>query len=302
MNEDFRYIAAIAKYGSISKAARVEHISQPGLSQRLRRLEAKLGCELFDRSSNPLKPTPTGEVVVRYALRAIAAENSMRREMSSMMNSRRQRLRIGVSMPRANALLSEPVVEFYESYHSCTVELHELESFDQLHNCFLTNDIDFALFTPAAPDPQLYDLEVLCRERLVAVISKELRMPQFQEATSDRVRIGQLEGVPFILPTCGAYFDPIVSHIIVDSRAQLDVVVRDCQAELALSLVEGGLGVSIVPSSYVVGRKNLRLYELVDVEAGNLLHYVRRHDKPMPIEERRFMSILRNWIASCRDL
>ena len=301
MNEDFRYIAAIAKHGSISKAARAEHISQPGLSQRLRRLEAKLGCELFDRKTAPLKPTPTGEVVVRYALRAIAAEDNMRREVSSMINSHRQQLRIGVSMPRANALLAEPIVEFYESYHGCTVELHELETFDQLHNCFLTNSIDFAIFTPTLPDPQLYDLEVLCREQLVVVVSKELKIPQLQQAASGRVWIGQLEGVPFVLPTCGTYFDPIISHVIDDSRTQLDIVVRDCQAELALSLVEGGLGVSIVPSSYIAGRRDLRSYKLADVDAGNLLRYVRRRDKPMSLEEHRFMSILRNWIASCGD-
>ena len=114
MNEEFRYIAAIAEHGSISKAALAEHISQPGLSQRLRRLEAKLGTELFDRSTTPLRPTPTGEIVVRYAQRAIAAENNMRREVYSMLNQQRRRLRIGIAMPRANALLAEPIVEFYE--------------------------------------------------------------------------------------------------------------------------------------------------------------------------------------------
>ena len=45
VNDDFRYMAAIAEHGSISQAARAMHISQPGLSQRLKRLEQQLGTE-----------------------------------------------------------------------------------------------------------------------------------------------------------------------------------------------------------------------------------------------------------------
>ena len=79
MNDDFKYIAAIAEHRSISKAAHAMHISQPALSQRLKRLETKLGTELFERTTASLRPTATGEIVVRYARRAVAAENSMRR-------------------------------------------------------------------------------------------------------------------------------------------------------------------------------------------------------------------------------
>lgn len=302
MNDELHYITAIAEHGSISRAALAEHISQPGLSQRLKRMEAKLGGELFDRSTIPLQPTPLGKIVIRYAQRAIAAENSMRREVYSMLNQQKHQLRIGISMPRANALLAQPIVEFYKSYHGCTVELREMVALEQLHDCFLRDEIDFALFTPISPDPKFYDLEVLCRERLVVAVSKELNIPQLSQVKTRHVGVRQLEGVPFVLPTCGIYFDPIISHIIDDSHTQLDIVVRDCEANLALSLVEDGLGITIVPSTYVVGRQGLATYDISDIDAGNVLRYVRRHDKPLPKEEDRFMRIIRTWIAERNDL
>ena len=297
MNEDFRYVAAIAEHRSISKAAHAMHVSQPALSQRLKRLEAKLGTELFERTTASLRPTAAGEVVVRYAQRAIAAENNMRREVSCMLNHQRNRLRIGIAMPRANALLAEPIVEFYESFHSCTIELRQMVTLEQMHEGFLNGDIDFALFTPISPDPQLYDLEVLCRERLVIAMSCNLETPQLRQIPAQRVSVRQLEGIPFVLPTCGVYFDPIVSHLIDDSHTQLDIVMRDCAAELALSLVEDGLGVTIVPSTYVVGRPKLRTFDLADVDAGNVLRYIRRHDRPVPLEEEQFLYIVRGWIG-----
>ena len=297
MNEDFRYIAAIAEHGSISKAARMESISQPALSQRLKRLESRLGCNLFDRSTQPLIPTEIGEVVIGYARRAIAAESDMRRDVTNALNNRRRRLRIGVSMPRANALLAIPIVEFHELYHGCTIELREMTSFEGLHNAFLTDNIDFALATPILPDSQYYEVEVLCREKLVVAVSEKLKVPALEHA-GDSIRIGQLEGIPFVLPTCGQYFDPIISHLIDRRNVQLDVVVRDCDAQLALSLIEDGMGAAIVPSTYVVGKSSLRTFNVADVNSGNTLRYIRQQGKPASVEEQRFIGIVHEHVAA----
>lgn len=297
VNEDFRYVAAIAEHGSISKAARAVHISQPGLSQRLRRLEAQMDTELFDRSSLPLKPTASGEVYLKYALRAIAAEESMRREVHGA-SRRRRSLRVGVSVPRANALLARPVVSFYESHCGCTLELREMGTLDDMHRLFLGDGIDFAVLTPIVPDPGEFAMEVLCRERLQVVVSERLSVPQLDKAAKGRVSLRQLEGVPFVLPACGGYFDPLISRIVDMSSVQLDIVVRDCSAELALSLVQDGLGVSVVPSTWLAGREGLRVFDVDGIGAGNVLRYIRRLDKPVPPEEALFMDILRNWLSA----
>ena len=221
----------------------------------------------------------------------------MRRDVTNALNNRRQRLRIGVSMPRANALLAIPIVEFHESYHGCSLELHEVASFEDLHNAFLSGDIDFALATPILPDSLYYEVEVLCRERLVVAVSKKLKIPALEQS-SDNIRIDRLEGVPFVLPTCGQYFDPIISHLIDRRNVQLDIVVRDCDAQLALSLVEDGMGATIVPSTYVVGKSSLRTLDVADVDAGNTLRYIRQQGKPASMEEKRFMDIVHEHVAA----
>ena len=298
MNDDFRYIAAIAEHGSISRAARAMHISQPALSQRLKRLESKLGASLFDRTAAPLAPTPSGEVFIKYAKRAIAAEDSMRREVFSVARNNRRRLRVGVSMARANTLLARPIVSFYGSHKGCTIELLEMATLDQMHKLFLGDEIDCALFTPISPDPGAYETEVLCRERLQVVASSDFRVPALEQSSSGKVMLRKLEGVPFVLPSCGPYFDPLINRLIDSARVQLDVVVRDCSADLALSLVRDGLGISIVPSTWVFGMKDLRSFGLADVEAGNVLRYIRRCDRVPSCDQRLFMDNVREWISS----
>ena len=296
MNEDFKCVAAIAEHGSISKAARSLHISQPGLSQRLKRIEDQLGLNLFNRGESPLRPTASGDVYIKYALRAINAEESMMREVQSAARRNRAKLRIGVSMARANALLAEPIVSFYESQRRCTLELHEMSTLEQLHKLFLGDEIDFAVLTPIAPDPSLYDIEFLCRERLMIACSAQLDIPQLRRVPSQGILLRQLEGIPFVLPTCGAYFDPLISRVIDVSNVQLDIAVRDCSTDLALSLVSEGLGVAIVPSTSLIGVRHVRSFELADVKAGNALRYIRRNDPPASSEEALFLDILRDSI------
>ena len=56
--EDFQ---ALAASGNFSRAAEERHMTQPAFSRRIRALEEWLGTELFDRSSQPARLTPTGE-------------------------------------------------------------------------------------------------------------------------------------------------------------------------------------------------------------------------------------------------
>lgn len=59
-------LAVTADAGSLEGAARVLHISQPAVSQRLRLLERHTGQVLLVRS-RPVRPTAAGEIVIRYA-------------------------------------------------------------------------------------------------------------------------------------------------------------------------------------------------------------------------------------------
>lgn len=53
-------LAAFARRGTLSAAAEELHISQPALSQSMKKLEADLGVPLFERTRNRLRLNETG--------------------------------------------------------------------------------------------------------------------------------------------------------------------------------------------------------------------------------------------------
>src|SRR5688572_6883376 len=68
-----RYAMAIARAGSLRRAAAALHIAQPTLSEQLKALEKEIGVELFSRSSSGVQLTDAGEAFLAQATVAVDA-------------------------------------------------------------------------------------------------------------------------------------------------------------------------------------------------------------------------------------
>lgn len=82
-----RAVAAVAKFGSTSEAAAVMHLTQPAVSQAIRRLETMVGEPLFTRTSAGLYPTDLGARFADRITRAFAYLTAAERELVPMGGS-----------------------------------------------------------------------------------------------------------------------------------------------------------------------------------------------------------------------
>jgi molybdate transport repressor ModE-like protein len=63
---NLRYFAAVAKYGSITQAAKAAYISQPQLSHIIHQMEKEMGITLFRRTSHGTKLTTDGQRILLH--------------------------------------------------------------------------------------------------------------------------------------------------------------------------------------------------------------------------------------------
>lgn len=96
--EQLRQLVAVDEAGTMSGAAQRAHITQPSLSRSMQRLEADLGCELFDRTRNSARLNEAGRIAVEHARDVLAAEQRMRDALDGLARKKRT-LRVAAVAP-----------------------------------------------------------------------------------------------------------------------------------------------------------------------------------------------------------
>jgi LysR family transcriptional activator of nhaA len=91
------YFWTVAREGSIARACKQLHLTQPTISGQLRALEKSLGAKFFDRAGRNLVLTDTGRVVYQYAEEIFALGRELQSTLGGRPPGRPVRLAVGVA-------------------------------------------------------------------------------------------------------------------------------------------------------------------------------------------------------------
>ncbi|MFJ8078817.1 LysR family transcriptional regulator [Streptomyces sp. NPDC096176] len=98
-------LLAVARHGSLGRAAREIGITQPAASSRIRSMERQLGVALVDRSPRGSELTEAGSLVTDWARRIVEAAEAFDAGAQALRGRRDSRLRVAASMTIAEYLL-----------------------------------------------------------------------------------------------------------------------------------------------------------------------------------------------------
>ncbi|GAA3773409.1 LysR family transcriptional regulator [Streptomyces chiangmaiensis] len=98
-------LLAVARLGSLGRAARELGITQPAASSRIRSMERQLGVALVDRSPAGSRLTDAGALVTDWARRIVEAAEAFDAGAQALRDRRDSRLRVAASMTIAEYLL-----------------------------------------------------------------------------------------------------------------------------------------------------------------------------------------------------
>lgn len=125
---ELRLLLAVARSGSILRAAQDVGVTQPAVSKSIADLEGVLGVRLFDRTNRGVEPTPHGRVVL---LRAAGVFDELRQaveELDFLSGSSGGELRIGGTPAMCGGLLSHAIRTIESERPDVQFHVVELES------------------------------------------------------------------------------------------------------------------------------------------------------------------------------
>lgn len=143
-NDHLRALIAIAETGSFTKAADSVHKTQSAISMQIRRLEERLGVEIFAKEGRSAKLTPHGERLLDYAYRIIRLSDEA---VASLRGDRLTgRVKLGVPDDYAERYLPQILARFTESNPGIEVVV-VCEPTPCLIATMQANEIDMAIIT-----------------------------------------------------------------------------------------------------------------------------------------------------------
>jgi DNA-binding transcriptional LysR family regulator len=254
---DFRQIRtfrSVAELGSLSKAADKLRIAQPALSRQIKLLEHELRTELFTRSGRGMVLTEAGRILLSRTAGIVRQIDQIRDDIQSAAGAPSGRVVLGL-VPTVSCVLStrlaQRTVETYPGISLCIVESYSGHLIEWLHR----GEMDLAIIYGPSADLHL-NLQHLGRDQIVAVGRRGSGLARKKEVGLDWLLRQKL-----VLPSHSHGLRALIERAAAKKKLQLDVQLEADSFRVLTSLVEAGLGYTLLPPSSVRGEIRERRLE-----------------------------------------
>jgi molybdate transport repressor ModE-like protein len=160
-------LLAVARLGSLGRAARELGITQPAASSRIRSMERQLGVALVDRSPRGSRLTDAGALVTDWARRVVEAAEAFDAGAQALRDRRDSRLRVAASMTIAEYLLPGWLLALRAQRPDTAVSLLAGNS-AAVAERLLAGEADLG-FVEGLSTPPALDSTVIAHDRLIVV-------------------------------------------------------------------------------------------------------------------------------------
>ncbi|MDH6580402.1 LysR family transcriptional regulator [Kitasatospora sp. MAP5-34] len=161
-------LVAVARLGSVGRAAAALGVSQPAASARIKGMEQQIGVALLDRSPRGSRPTEAGRLVVDWARTVVEAARLLDAGIGALREHRDARLRVVASLTVAEYLMPGWLLALNESSPDTAVTLRTANSADVATHV-LAGEADLGFIEGPNTPPGL-DGVAVGADRLVVVV------------------------------------------------------------------------------------------------------------------------------------
>ena len=239
--QKYQALAETVRAGSISAAARRLSYSQSGVSRMIADLERDWGICLLERGRKGVRLTADGQQVMPFVEAVCEDQRRLRERVAEVVGAQTGLIVIGTFSSVATHLIPPAIERFTREHPGIEYELR-MGDYSEIESWVADGLVDFG-FLPYPPQEPREDLarEVVATDELMAVV------PQGHElAAREAISLAELAAEPFILLERGS--DNEISPLFETAGLSLTVCLSTWDDYAIMSMVENGLGVSILPN------------------------------------------------------
>lgn len=271
---DLELLEALAADGTLVGAAERLFVSQPALSQRLTKMEERLGVRVFERQGRRLVPNAAGLRLLPSAVQILRDLRTTEAEVRELGRNGDGRVRVATQCSTTFSWLT-PVMRRFRTEHPDSQVRVETVPGDDVAEALVSQRIDVGVLTKLSLPNEQLSLTHLFEDHMVAVVA-----PDHPWARRRHVTARDFSDVDVILyDSYDPARVPAIPPPLPPGARPRTLVTVPLVTDLVVELVAGGEGVSVL-ASWVVAPH---------VEAGDVV--------TVPIGAR---PATRSWYAAVR--
>ncbi|MCR9085431.1 MAG: LysR family transcriptional regulator [Rhodobacteraceae bacterium] len=241
---DLETFLAVMDTGSFHLAAEQIHLSQPAVTRRIRKLEAALDSQLFERTTRQVKPTLAAKRLYARAeaLLADAEETALAMRDETLRYAHQRNAVVTVAaVPTVIACWLAPALAVYRvEGHRARVRLLDLAA-NEVAEAVAQGEADFGLCAMPAQEPGTR-FQPLFDDPLMAVVPAGHPL-----AESSSLSWAALAGHELILAARGTGNRLLIDDAMARARMEVAWSYEARRTTTALDLVRAGLGIAVLP-------------------------------------------------------
>ena len=285
-----QYFVTLVEQPTYTEAARQLHISQPSLSVAIKKLEKELGMPLIDRTTRKSLLTKEGNALYHEAKNLLNHYRYVEKEMQRLKNAGPLELSIGL-IESSKFWAPKVVKEFKKEYENVRIKIWDVLSLDEVIRALGNFDIHLAITNQFVEEPSI-EMIPIYEEKLVTLLP-----PQHPLMDREEISIHELEEEPFIVCKEGYQTRADILHAFLKAGVTPDIQVEIEKFETACSMVEEGIGITVVPENYATYSSipNKQIKTLSDSDISRTVYLAYMKNRYLPPLVHRFMKLIENF-------
>ena len=233
--ELYRVFYVVAKHKHMTRASEELHISQPAISQSIKKLEDQLGGTLFLRSNKGMELTSEGEMFFDYVKGALELINNAENEFTSFKDLSKGNIKIGASTTLTKIVLMDAVKRFHKDYPNINIDITN----DLTSNLIIDLEkgkLDFVIYNEGNIKEINIDTKVISKLRQGFLYNPEY-------FNDDIKSLKKLENYPLILQKKESNSRKFLDNYTLNKGIILNPKTEVVSQDLVLEFTNAGFGI-----------------------------------------------------------
>lgn len=243
----FKTFYIVAKYNSFTKASKKLYISQPAVTQAIKKLEEQLNVELFKRKANGIFLTNAGQIVFYYAEQLWNLAEANNNLIKKIKEVQIETINVGVPTHIGTFYFINFLIEFNRRYPKVKVNIINKKS-DEMIKMLEKRELDVVIDT----DMRSVNNNIIQIDEILKLEGCFVGNEKFKKISEKGIiSVSQLNSYPLILPSHTTANRKTIDFYFKQKNIELNPLIEANSSSISKGIIKQGIGIGWMIKEFV---------------------------------------------------